>query len=149
ASKELERFTTEASAQASIHHANVQQLYQVGSHNGRPYLVLELPEGLTLEQRLKRQPMVLTDKLELMDTLAKTVYFCHCWGVIHGNLTPSNIMLSVDRGLKITGFDFSCHYSELECKKGFLRAPTSSSFIPPEQAVTSVRDTGPAKDICA
>src|SRR5437899_3367692 len=81
--------------------------------------------------------------------LAKTVYFCHCLGVIHGNLTPSNIVLTADRGPKITGFDFSCGYSELECKNGLVRAPTSSSFIPPEQGVTSVRDIGPAKDISA
>jgi serine/threonine protein kinase len=59
-------------------------------------------------------------------------------------------VLTEDRGPKITGFDFSCVYSEFECKKGFERAPSSStSFIPPEQGMTNVRDIGPAKDICA
>jgi Tol biopolymer transport system component len=97
------RFEREARTLSSVSHPNICHLYDVGCESGIYFLVMELLEGETLSDRLKKGPLPLNDLLrvaiEIADALAKT----HRLGLIHRDLKPSNIMLT-KTGAKLMDF---------------------------------------------
>src|ERR1700730_18784125 len=98
-----QRFDREARAISGLSHPNVCQLYDVGSHDGTSYLVMEYLEGETLADRVRKGPMpldqVLKYGIEICDGLEKA----HKSGVIHRDLKPGNIMLTT-AGVKLMDF---------------------------------------------
>jgi serine/threonine protein kinase len=99
----LQRFDREARAISSLSHPNVCHLYDVGSHVGTSYLVMEYLEGETLAARLSKGPLpieqVLKYGIEICDGLEKA----HRSGVVHRDLKPGNIMLTKS-GAKLMDF---------------------------------------------
>lgn len=88
------RFQREAETVARLQHPNVVQIYEVGEHDGRPYLALELIEGGTLAQQLaKNGPLPARDAALMVATLARAMQYAHERHVIHRDLKPSNILL--------------------------------------------------------
>src|SRR5262245_59122996 len=92
---ELARFHMEAQAAASLHHPNIVQIYEVGQHDGLPYLALELVNGPSLADRLAQGPLPPRDAAALVETLARAMHHAHERGVIHRDLKPANILLQV------------------------------------------------------
>jgi serine/threonine-protein kinase len=92
-----ERFVREGEAAARIQHANVVDIFDVGTHGGLPYLVMERLEGGSLadlldrERRLDIQPL-----LQIILPVCAGVAAGHDRGVIHRDLKPENIFLSTD-----------------------------------------------------
>src|SRR5438105_1658119 len=82
----LVRFHAEAEAVARLRHANVVQIYDLGSHAGLPYFALELCEGGTLAQRSRGQPQPPRDAAGLIETLARAVAAAHERGIVHRDL---------------------------------------------------------------
>ena len=97
------RFEREARTISSLNHPHICHLYDVGSHNGVEFLVMELVEGETLADRLVRGALpsaqVLTIGIEIADALTKA----HRLGVVHRDLKPSNVMLTKE-GAKLMDF---------------------------------------------
>src|SRR5262249_28153425 len=95
---QLARFRSEAEAVARLQHANIVQIYEVGEHDGLPYLALEFVEGSNLDQQLDGTPLPAREAAHLTERLARAVHYAHERGVVHRDLKPANILLSLVPG---------------------------------------------------
>jgi eukaryotic-like serine/threonine-protein kinase len=85
-----ERFEKEARAIAALNHPNVCTLYDVGPN----YLVMELVEGETLAERIKRGAIPLDESLNIARQIANALESAHDKGITHRDLKPGNIILT-------------------------------------------------------
>jgi serine/threonine protein kinase len=94
----IRRFEVEMKAVGRLSHPNVLAVFDVGSHEGSPYLVSELLEGETLRDRLDRGPLparfVATTAVEIAQGLAAA----HAAGVVHRDLKPENVFVTQTAG---------------------------------------------------
>jgi serine/threonine-protein kinase len=91
--QDLERFRTEAEAQARLQHPHIVQIYEVGEADGRPYFALEFVDGGNLAQKLAGTPQLPRSAAQLVETLARAVHYAHQQGVVHRDLKPGNVLL--------------------------------------------------------
>jgi serine/threonine protein kinase len=92
-----QRFEREARTISRLNHPNLCTLFDIGDHDGQPYLVMELIRGLTIKQRLTRHPFTVTEVLELGAQLADALDAAHTERIIHRDIKPANIFVT-DRG---------------------------------------------------
>jgi eukaryotic-like serine/threonine-protein kinase len=104
--KRLARFRAEALADARLQHPNIVQIFEIGEHQGQPYLALELLEGGSLDAKIAGKPQAPRAAAELVVVLARAIEYAHTRGIVHRDLKPANILLSVVRGpLSVVGRD--------------------------------------------
>src|SRR5262249_37860641 len=87
----LVRFRTEAEAVARLQHPNVVQIYEVGEHDGRPFLSLEYVDGGSLLHKVAGTPQPEREAARLVEMLARAVHYTHQRGILHRDLKPSNV----------------------------------------------------------
>ncbi len=97
------RFEREAKTVSSLNHPNICTLFDVGREGETDYLVMELIEGETLAERLRRGPLPGPELLRLGAQVADALDRAHRAGVIHRDLKPANIMLTRS-GAKLMDF---------------------------------------------
>ncbi len=100
----VRRFEQEARATGALNHPNVLAIYDVGSHEGAPYLVSELLEGETLRERLKRGGLAVRKASDVGTQLARGLAAAHEKGIVHRDLKPENVFLTKDGHVKILDF---------------------------------------------
>jgi non-specific serine/threonine protein kinase len=100
----LARFEREARATAVLAHPNIVTLFDLGEHDGRPFLICELLEGSTLRQRLAAGRLDPLDAVQLALQLARGVAAAHGLRIVHRDLKPENLFLTRDGTLKILDF---------------------------------------------
>jgi len=98
-----ERFLREARAAAKVSHPHVCQIFEIGEHDGRPFLVMELLAGRSLAERLGEGPLLVNEAIDIMLPVLGALAALHSSGVIHRDLKPSNIFLS-GYGVKLVDF---------------------------------------------
>jgi eukaryotic-like serine/threonine-protein kinase len=106
-SQEL-RFRLEAELAARVQHPNIVQLYEIGTHEGRPFLALEWIEGGSLASRLDGKPWPPAEAAALIETLARAIHVAHSQGIVHRDLKPANILL-------VSGGVVSGEWSKTSC----------------------------------
>jgi serine/threonine protein kinase len=97
------RFEREAKTISQLTHPNICTLYDVGSHEGVEYLVMELLEGESLAERVVRGPMPIEQVLRVGVEIAEALEKAHRAGVVHRDLKPGNVMLT-KTGAKLLDF---------------------------------------------
>src|SRR6266542_591432 len=100
----LRRFEKEARSAGVLNHPNVLVVYDVGEHDGSPYIVEELLEGGTLRERLMQGPLRPAEAVEYAVQIARGLAAAHEKGVIHRDLKPENLFLTRDGRVKILDF---------------------------------------------
>lgn len=145
----VESFLVEAATVARFQHPHLVQIFDIGKHNGQPFLSLELLEGGNLTQSLAGTPQPPAEAAALLETLARTVDYAHQKGVVHRDLKPSNILLSAEGVPKIADFGLAKHLDEDRNQAQDKKIVGTPSYMAPEQAWGKNEQVGPAADIYA
>ena len=100
----LRRFDQEARAAGALNHPNIVAIFDVGTHDGSPFVVTELLEGHTLRTRLNDGPPPLRKALDYAVQVAQGLAAAHAKGIVHRDLKPENLFVTNDGHVKILDF---------------------------------------------
>jgi Tol biopolymer transport system component len=100
----LQRFEQEARAAAALNHPNILAVYDVGVHDGAPYIVSELLQGQTLRETLAGGHIPVRTALDYAAQIAQGLAAAHEKGIVHRDLKPDNVFITSDGRVKILDF---------------------------------------------
>lgn len=98
------RLIREAKAAATLDHPNICAVHEVGEEQGRHFIVMQYVEGETLDCRIKKQTVELSEALTIAVQIADAIAEAHARGIIHRDLKPQNIMISTRGQAKVMDF---------------------------------------------
>lgn len=132
-SETRERFYREAKIAGRLQHRNLITVYDMGEEEGRLYMVMELLQGATLAEYLKRpEPPGLEKCLDLMMQMCEGLAVAHVHGIFHRDIKPGNIFIKDDGTLKILDFGVARLADSSMTASGFIVG--TPDFMSPEQA---------------
>src|SRR6266849_1294804 len=103
-SDRLHRFEQEARAVAALNHPNILAVFDIGQHNGSPFLVSELLEVESLRAVLDRGALPQRKTIEYGVQIAQGLAAAHEKGIVHRDLKPENVFVTRDGRIKILDF---------------------------------------------
>src|SRR5262249_3437684 len=121
--------------------------FEVGQHDGLPYLALEFCPGGSLAQKLAGTPLLPRQAAALVATLAQAMSAAHQQQLVHRDLKPANVLLGGDGQPQVSDFGLA---KQLDVQAG--RTPSGAlvgtpSYLAPEQAAGNSKQVGPAADV--
>ena len=148
----VERFYREARAMATLQHANLCPVFDVGKFEQWHFMTMAFIDGEPLSQYLeKRESLSCRESISLLKTVAMAVHKAHETGIVHRDLKPSNIMLTRELDPIVMDFGLARVSFESEDKEltqsGIILG--SPSYMAPEQVEARHHDIGPATDVYA
>ncbi len=148
----LRRFEREARAAGRLNHPNILTIFDIGSRDGAPYLVLELLEGETLRERLGRGRLTVATAVDYATQAARGLAAAHEQRLVHRDLKPENLFITRDERVKILDFGLAKVVQPNPPGQGSSHAPTidgvtvsravvgTAGYMSPEQALGEAVD---------
>jgi serine/threonine-protein kinase len=146
-SERLSRFQREAELLATLSHPNIGAVFGMEQSGDSSAIILELIEGETLADRLKRGALPIEEAIETARQIAEAVEAAHEKGIIHRDLKPANIKLTPDGKVKVLDFGLAKAMETTTATQGLSHSPTLSmmatqagvilgtaAYMSPEQA---------------
>lgn len=126
------RFKREAEAAGGLNHRNIVTIYDLGEHNGLPYIAMEFLEGRDLEKLLKEKvELSLEKKIEIMVQVGEGLDYAHSKGIVHRDIKPANVRLLDDLTVKIMDFGIAKMSSSDMTRTGQFMGTVN--YMSPEQ----------------
>ena len=147
----LERFQREARAASALNHPGICTVYAIDQHEGQHFIAMELLEGQTLSERIRRGQVDVTQLVEIAIQLADALESAHSRGIVHRDIKPANIYINPRGQVKVLDFGLakieiarSNDHSEATAVRDELtRAGVTVgtvSYMSPEQARAQMTD---------
>lgn len=129
------RFHDESQAVAMLSHVNIVAIYDVSRSDELDYIVMELVDGMTLKQYMKKRgtPLSWREALHFITQIVRALGHAHSRGIIHRDIKPQNIMVLRDGSVKVTDFGIARVASAAQATLT-QEALGSVHYISPEQA---------------
>jgi WD40 repeat protein len=144
------RFLREARAAATVRHANVCPIYDVGEQEGLPYVVMAYVEGPSLAEQLARHAVFDgREAAELVRQLALALAAVHGHGIVHRDLKPANVLLDGGGTPLLTDFGLARDESDSERLTADGAVLGTPAYMAPEQAAMTGEAVGNWTDIYA
>ena len=125
--EDVEALLAEARVLASLEHPGIEAIHDAGRlDDGRPFYVMSLVDGRTLADQLDMLPE-LPDRLRLFDRLCDTMAFAHARGIVHRDLTPTNVMIGRFGELRVLDWGLAARTGQAAAAGG------TSGYMAPEQ----------------
>ena len=124
----IKRFEQEARAAGALNHPNICVIYDVGAHEGSPFVVMELLEGESLREELSAGPLAVRKAIDCAAQTAHGLAAAHEKGIVHRDLKPENLFLTRDGRVKILDF-------------GLAKLPRPAGIASSESATVSLAMT--------
>lgn len=100
----MKRFVQEAKAASGLNHPNIITIYEIDQTGSTPFIATEFIEGSTLRERMRVQPPVLAEVLNVAVQIASALAAAHANGIVHRDIKPENIILRSDGIAKVLDF---------------------------------------------
>ena len=129
-----QRFEREARSVGQIEHGNIVTIYDVGVHDGRPYIAMSYIAGETLAQLIRRkEPMPLVRRLLILEAVCAGLHAAHNVGIVHRDMKPANVMVDAQGVVKILDFGIARLASEGTQKTQDGTIMGTYNYMSPEQ----------------
>ena len=143
----LKRFRLEAEAAASLDHACIVPIYEVGERDGQCYFSMKFVEGGQLDEVVKDAPMSIRQAVELIAKVARTVHYAHEHGILHRDIKPGNILLDAKGEPHLTDFGLARLVESESTVTRTLEVLGTPSYMAPEQAAGNNAGLTSATDV--
>src|SRR5262249_30396360 len=137
----MERFTREARAAAALSHPNICTVHEIERDDaGRPFIVMELLQGRTLQERLRDGPLTLAETVDVARQLLEVLQSMHAIGIVHRDLKPANVFVTDSGRVKVLDFGLAKFWiadpddGDLAGVTGPGAALGTLAYMSPEQA---------------
>lgn len=133
------RFLQEARSAGSLQSPHIVTVFELGEHDGQPYIVMEFVAGETLDRVIgRRQEVSLGSKLEMIDGLCAGLASAHHAGIVHRDVKPANLIVSPEGVLKILDFGVARVGASSLTQMGFVVG--TLNYMSPEQCEGAALD---------